>query len=306
RTLEIDSFKMQPTLEKAEYYQIHQVQQTLYYIEFGKMRFDNFRLDQYIRHNILSADSLSISGPVLESYMDRSQLKIVESRIGKFPHQMLLRTGARINIRSIGIANGTVLYTERNNTGVEGSLRIDGLRMRMKNVTNMKEVIAANNICQADVAAMIFQSSPVAGRFTFYLDSTNGRFDFSGSVRNVSAGQLAPLANALSTTRIRSFTMKELHFEVTANDYDSRSNVQMQYSQLAVDLRKTDPLTQEATTKKFLTKMVNRYMLAPQNPGADGRLRAAKDVRVQRLVTQSFFGLIWKSIFAGMQEIMMR
>jgi hypothetical protein len=44
----------------------------------------------------------------------------------------------------------------------------------------------------------------------------------------------------------------------------------------------------------------------PDNPGNDGIERTAQNTRVARLTTQSFFGLIWKTIFAGMQDVMMK
>jgi hypothetical protein len=80
----------------------------------------------------------------------------------------------------------------------------------------------------------------------------------------------------------------------------------MRYDGLSLVMRKTDEETGQVKTKKFLTKLINRFMIWPDNPGPDGRERAATNRQVSRLTTQSFFGFLWKTIFAGMQDIMMR
>jgi hypothetical protein len=82
--------------------------------------------------------------------------------------------------------------------------------------------------------------------------------------------------------------------------------VRMRYNNLSLTLRKTDEETGETKTKKFMTKILNRFVIWPDNPGPDGIERVSQDKRVARLTTQSFFGLLWKTIFAGMQYVMMK
>ena len=118
--------------------------------------------------------------------------------------------------------------------------------------------------------------------------------------------QLNPLSTALTNTLLPSLTISQLKFSIRAEEFEARVDVRMRYNNLSVVLRKTDGETGELKTRKFLTRAVNKYLIYSDNPGRDGIERVAKNVQYSRLTTQSFFGLIWKSLFAGMQKIMIR
>ena len=70
--LEIDSFKLQPTLEKEDFYKQTGLQQSLYYVEFAKVRFVNTMLDRFIHNDIINADSVIFEGADISVYQDKS------------------------------------------------------------------------------------------------------------------------------------------------------------------------------------------------------------------------------------------
>ena len=94
-------------------------------------------------------------------------------------------------------------------------------------------------------------------------------------------------------------------FFVRGEDYNAVADVQMQYSNLSVVLFKRDKETGKNSAMGFLNKLLNKYALYTSNP-ASGTVRQAKGVKVARLTTQTFFGLIWQAIFAGMQAIILK
>jgi len=157
-----------------------------------------------------------------------------------------------------------------------------------------------------NASGLVLGSSPLKTQFKFYLDSSNGAFEVNGNINNLSASQLNKLAIPLGNIELRSLQVNDLHFDVKGEDNDARGNVNMKYSDLSLIFRKTDKETGETKTKKFVTKIVNKFVLWPSNPGSDGRERVSMYKNVSRLTTQAFFGLIWKTIFAGMQDIVMK
>jgi hypothetical protein len=104
---------------------------------------------------------------------------------------------------------------------------------------------------------------------------------------------------------VNSFKIHEINFNVKGEDYTATSNVRMKYNDLSVTIFKTDEETGKTTTKKFITKIVNKYVVFSDNPIA-GKERIAVNKKVPRLTTHSFFAQLWKSVFAGMQVIMMK
>ena len=307
KTLEVDSFKLQPTLEREDFYSTANRQTSLYYIEFAKVRFVNTRLDYFIHNNIINADSVVFEKPDVKIYNDKSLPPDFESKIGKFPHQRLLAAGATINVKNISFKDASFQLTEKDaESSKEGILTLNHLNFDASNVTNDTSLIKKNPICFASFSGNIFNNSPVSLSLKLYLDSSNGRFDASGMVKNVSAPQLNQLSVPLANVQINSCNIHDLKFIVSGEDYSAAANVRMLYNNLSITLRKTDEETGQVKTKKFMTKMLNRFVIWPNNPGPDGLERTAQNKRVSRLTTQSFFGLLWKTIFAGMQDVMMR
>lgn len=307
RILEVDSFKLQPTLEIKDFYEAANQQTTLYQIEFTKVRFVNTRLDHFIHNNIIDADSVVFEKPEVKIYDDKTLPPDFESKIGKYPHQQLLKASSTIIVKNISFKDASLELTEKDaKTNQEGTITISHLNFSANNVTNDSKLIKKNPVCTAGFNGVIFNSSPVSLSLKLYLDSTNGRFDASGFVKNVSASQLNQVALPLANVQINSCNIHDLEFSMSGENYSVTGNVRMLYNNLSITLRKTDEETGETKTKKFLTKILNRFVIWPDNPGSDGVERTSQSKRVARLTTQSFFGLIWKTIFAGMQDVMMK
>lgn len=305
--LEIDSFKLQPTLEKEEFYKKTGVQQGLYFIEFAKVRFVNTFLDRFIHDDIINADSVIFEGADISVYQDKSApLPDFESKIGKFPHQRLLKSTTGITVHHIIMANAKIEYTQKNEkTLQEGKVKIDKLNLIAKHITNDPQLIHQNPISTAEVNGNILGESPFLISFKFYLDSMNGKYEANGQVKNINAQQLNPVAKPLANVFLNSFNVHELTFNVKGEDYVATSNVRMKYNNLSLSLFKTDEETGITTKRNFLTKVINRHVVFSDNPEG-GRERVANNKTVQRLTMHSFFAQLWKSIFAGMQVIMMK
>ena len=307
KTIEIDSFKMQSTVEKQPFYAKVGHQENIYYIEFNKVHFSNVRLDHFLYNNVIDADSIVFYAPDIDIYNDKSLPLDYASKIGKYPHQQLLKATSTIIVKSIAVHNGQVLYTEKNPVNQqEGTFTLSNLEMKAENITNDSEQIKADPVMTMNASGSVLGSSPLETHFKFYLDSSNGSFEASGKINNLSAAQLNKLAIPLGNIELRSLQVNDLQFDVRGEDNDARGNVNMRYSDLAMIFRKTDKETGETKTKKFVTKMVNKFVLWPSNPGSDGRERVSINKNVSRLTTQAFFGLIWKTIFTGMQDIVMK
>jgi hypothetical protein len=275
-------------------------------IEFSKATLTNFRLDQFVQNNIISADSVIIDKPSVSIYVDKTLPPLFLSKMGTYPHQKLLGASATIQIKGIAVRDGKVAYTERGEkSGQEGTLSLTNLGIAISNVTNDPSWIQQNGVSSATVHGNILGNSPLDIAFRFHLDSANGSFASEGVVKNVSAAQLNRIAVPLGNAQLQSFNMQQMNFSITGNDYGARGTVRMRYNNLFVVLRKQDKETGATTNNGFLTKIVNKYTLKDSNPGSDGAERVAQNVVRARPTTQAFFGLIWKTIFTGMQQVMM-
>ena len=306
KELQVNDFKLQPTLEGGDFFKYASIQKSRYLVEFKELRFTNLLLDRFIHNNMIIADSVFIHQPEVDINNDKTLPPDMESKIGNYPHQKLLKAEPTIMIKGMRLINGKLAYTEiGEKTLKEGKLVIDNMNAVFSNLANSAAEIKRNPICTATVDAKIFDTSPITAKFTFYLDSTEGEFDAQGQVNNLKATQLNAVAEPLANTSLTSLNIQSLKFQMRGDDFSTRGNVEMKYTDLAILFRKTDEETGATKTKKFLTKIINKFSIYPSNPSG-GRERVANDVVYARTSTKSFFGVVWKTIFFGMQNIMMK
>lgn len=299
--LEIDSFKLQPTLKNNE--RQDSMRKSWYTVTFDKVSFNGLRLDRYLRFNHAEADSVLFQNPSLAVYQDKLGLKSYESKIGQYPHQLLMKASTIINIKKFIARNMQIAVTEKDETTrEEGTINLSEVNLAVANVVNDPLLVAQNPVSTAEATGKII-GSPIKASFRFYLDSAEGRFDTRGHIGPVSAAQINPISTRLANIEVPSVQIASLDFFVRGEDYGATSDVQMQYNGLSLIFRKRDEATGVNKTRKFLTKILNRYAINPASPPTGA---TASNVRVARLTTQSFFGVIWKAVFEGMQRVMLK
>jgi hypothetical protein len=306
RLLSIQGFKMQPTRkDKESFYKGASLQQEMTVIEFDRLDLKRFRLEDFFNGNVIRADSLVVDAPQIQIYTDKTLPPTLEGKSGRYPHQSLLKAGNDIDIGTLALRHASLTYTERaEKSGQEGTLKLEGLNIIASNVTNIAALIAKDSLCRMRATGRIQGSSPITVNFDFNLTDTFGRFKAEGSISNVHAGQLNGLAEPLAYVRLQRFDMQELRFSLRGDDYGAYGDVQMRYRNLYLELQKEDRVTGLLQSKKFINKIINKFTLLHDNPDASGREMMAKNVQQSRLMTQTFFGLIWKTVFGGMQTIM--
>ncbi|HEY0059520.1 MAG TPA: hypothetical protein VGB56_10305, partial [Flavisolibacter sp.] len=177
--------------------------------------------------------------------------------------------------------------------------------MQISNATNDPVVIAQNNRCTAKVTGTILGRSPIAVDFAFHLDDSTGKFEAAGNIKEVQAEALNKLAMPLANVQFETFNIRQLNFLITGSDYRAEGKVQMTYDGLFLKILQPGEENEKVGTNKFLTKVVNKYTLHSSNPAAGGQERSANVVHL-RITSQAFFGVIWKTVFSGMQSIMLR
>ncbi len=306
RRAEINQFKLQPTLEEKEaFYSFFKSSQDMNVIEFERAALTNFGLDRFINDNMVSADSLLLQSPDIKIYVDKTFPKGFKNKIGTYPHQRLLNAAMHLAVKHVIVQAASISYTEKAaRSKQEGTLTLSDLEMNIKNITNLPGFIKQNNQCDAHIAGNILGKSPIDAHFIFHLDSVNGSFQASGKITNVDAAQLNRLAVPLANVRFESFNLRELNYTLRGNDDGTAGTVGLLYDKLFLTIRKTDQETGATKTNTFLTKIINKYTLQAANPAPGKKVRTA-NVRQLRLTSQGFFGLIWKSVFGGMQSIML-
>ncbi|HYH15169.1 MAG TPA: hypothetical protein VD794_08115 [Flavisolibacter sp.] len=114
RILELVDFKVQPTLkDKEDFYRAVGVQKSMNVISFERAQLTNFQLDRFVHSDVIAADSLLIETPEFYFYTDKTYPPLLESKMGKYPHQNLLNMDATVQIKGMAVRNANLTYVER-------------------------------------------------------------------------------------------------------------------------------------------------------------------------------------------------
>lgn len=306
KLLELKGYKVQPTLKGDAFFKKIGHRESWHIITVDLLRVTNFNFTKLLHENMFSADTAFVVSPDINIYMDKTYLPSMKNKIGNYPHQNLLGAKFGINIRGIKMEDLDLLYTERSDVTLqEGAFTLKDVDILISNVTNDSALIEQNPKSIAVMDGFILSKSPMHLTYTFHLDSSNGAFETSGLVKNVAASQLNGLAVPLANVRLESFNIHELKFNIRGDDLRTTGNISMLYDNLALTFLKIDPETGTTSKKGFLTKIVNKYTIKQGNPSGGTVARTANGVQRARISNQSFFGFIWKTIFYGMQNIIM-
>jgi hypothetical protein len=144
RLLEVDSFKLQPTIKNpAE--RPDSLRKSWYTVTFDKVRFMGLRLDRYLQLNRAEADSVIFQRPTLAVYQDKKGLKSYASKIGQYPHQLLLKANAMIDIKKFIAHDMQIAVTEKHETTrEEGTINLSDIDLTVSNIVNDPVLIKRN------------------------------------------------------------------------------------------------------------------------------------------------------------------
>lgn len=305
KALDLQQFSMIPAVDRDTFYARLGKQEDMFNINMKELKCDGFQLYKFVTDDEVRADSILVNEPQIGIYFDRTLVQVPENKLGKYPPQLLLNAGMAIRVNKLHLNNGSITYTELADKNLkEGSLSFTELNAFINNITNHSEDIRKNPVCVADVTTKFMKQSPLTARFTFYLDSTNGSFAIEGKLNNLSAQQISPVTVALAKAQLNSLQLHELTFTVNGNEQLARGTVRMLYNGLSLTMLKKDD-NGTLKTSKFITKMLNKLTFRSDNPMNGEPEKVARDILYVRDPFKSFFSIVWRTVFAGMQVVSM-
>ena len=307
KTLEAEDLSLHSVFNRQSFYNKVGYDKDLFTLNFPKLKLSDFELPFWIDRNMISAGTLEFTKPAINIYKDRTQRPDERSKYGKYPHQLLKKAPFTINIKQIKVTDGLLTYTEKNEkTERDGKLIFKNLKGTVTNVTNDDGEIKSNPTCVADIRGTFMDRSPIHSVFTFYLNqSDKGVFEVSADMEKISAEQLSPITVPLAQASVKSFDISKLHYYIKGSETAGVGNLTMLYKNLDVELKKVDDDNNKMKDRKFLSFIVNKLVIYPENPMKD-KERKATGIHVDRIRNKSFFNLVWKTLFASVKEITIR
>ena len=306
RLMEVDKFDFRPAMSDAAFIRHFGYQHEIYKLKMPEIRLKNIFMAHWINQNSLRADVVELVSPDIAVSMDRNAKPNPHSKLGQYPHQLLQNAPFDINIRKLTAVDGTVTYTEKNNKNqLTGRLIFPSLRGTISNITNEKEAVQRSSTCIADVRSGVLKTGLLHALFRFDLASKAGAFTVDADISRLNAGQLQPLAKAMTSTDLQSFNMHQLKYSITGNERTGSGSLRMKYDDMDILINQVEP-DGSLDKKGLLSFFANRLVIYKENPEEDEAERMARNIAVQRDANKSFFNFVWKTLLTSAGTIVLR
>jgi hypothetical protein len=271
-------------------------QKDIFSVRAKEVVFDKLNLQALLEDSSIDARLMLINAPDITVFHDNSRPPSTESKIGKYPHQLLNRLPFKIRLPGILVQNGNIIYLEKNAAGSAiGKVQFSDLQ---GTIGPIFRGYASAPLLSANFKGRFMNTANITASFEF-PESKDGRFSVNAGFSPFSAAVINPAALPLGNTSIKTGTINRLEFRLSGNNYAATGTTTMNYEDLQIAVMKTDH--QQGYEKNKLLSLVANTFFLRQNNGATDKFKDRYTVTYQRVPTKSFFNLIWKTVFYGVK-----
>lgn len=300
--LKLTDFKLEPKFSEMEFGKQLGYRKDRFDLRLNNISLKGINLPLYIKKQEINATEMLLEDGKVSIFNDESLPRATkESKIGKYPHQVLQNLDLGILVQKINIKNFDINYAAFGAKSKQrGAISFEHTNGVLSNFTNLKEVKKKDSTLKINLTSYLMGEGKLESNFAFSLNSPTGAFNYAGTLHNTNARTLNRITKPLGLLQINRGIVDKLDFSFQADDYKSIGKVKFWYYNLSVGLMRNDAESGGLVKMGLMSFLANALMINSQNPNVNGDLVIA-DVNYQRPEHTSFFNLIWKSIFIGIK-----
>lgn len=296
--LSIDSLRYGLTVSKAEFYRRMKRAEDIADIEISRIRLDGMEKASWVKRQLLAAAALHIDSGNISVYKDKTLPNPPEDKIGKSPHQQLLRLKQPLAIDSVLLHALNISFTEvSDKTGKAGTVTFDQTNGTFRNVTNDSTTLARDRYMRLHARSRVMGAGDLTVDFRFDLLDPLGAHTYSAKLAAMDGTAFNRMLTPQLNLEIESAAINAMRFDMKADDRGTGGTLQLDYEKLKVKFLKEDN-DGEMSEKRVFSFFANRFLLNDSNPDANG-VRHTGEIYLPRPNDFSFFKMIWRSIREG-------
>ena len=297
----ITNLSLLPTLNKKAFARKVGHMQERYSIQVPSIQLKNLDWWALLNEEELKASEAVVSNAKFDVYLDRSQPSSGKSKVGMYPHQLLMKLPMKVNIRKLNLVNARVTYTEFNPLSEKsGTLYLDHLSAQATNLTNEKDQITKGRFAQVNAKAMVKESIPLTAHLTFDLAKyKQGKFTAQLSVGGTNDRKLVnDIAEPLGLLSIKTGTVTQLKSTINGTNTQGFGTVLLTYQNLHIQMLKKEEEGKGLAKRTLISKLANFLVIHDNNP-QKGKKAVPEQASFTRDPEGTFFNLIWKTTLVG-------
>ncbi len=301
RQVTLSGLKYAPRMGKAEYFKRKQLAKDMVLLAFPSIRLEDIDLHRFVRSQKLYAGSLHIDSGTVAIANDLRYPKKPTNKIGKSPHQLLLKLKQPIKIDSVLMNNVDISYAEVSKKYMkEGQITFNRTSGVFHNVTNDSVALLQDKTMVANLSTYMMNTGKLDVEFTFDMLDKRGAHSYKGKLGPMNGKPLNRIITPLLNAEVASANIKGLSFDVKADDYRSRGSLRFDYNNMRLNLLANDQHG-EKSSKKVISFLANSFIINDSNPDANGKYHTGR-INFVRPEDFSFFKALWQSLLQGIKE----
>ncbi len=301
RNASIKKCSVKPNLSESEFMRRAVKQCDYYQIDMHNIRLNGLDIKKLLNESTVDIEKAFLQLN-LRVFNDRTLPVNHDSKVGKYPHQLLLKLKIPIHIRQAVVDNTSISYRERSaETRDVGNVLFTQVKGSIDNITNIPAAIKANPVLTLRGSGLFLNKSACQTEWKLRLDGQRGEFSMSGHVGAMDATAFNAVSIPLGMTSVNG-RVNDVQYVMTGDDYQSKGKLTLLYKDLKIETFQMDDSGDSLKSKK-VESLFSNALIKNNNP-ANGVTRSA-EFSHQRELNKSFFNHVWKSVFDGIGKTVM-
>ena len=293
----INNIAITPTMSEAAFVQSIKFQKDLFNVNIKNIVLGGVDLVALLEKKSIIAETLTLQ-PTIKVFNDKTVTPDTASKKGKYPQQSIAKLSMPVYIKKVSVSNGYVSYRERGAISKKvGDVFFNNVNGTISNLTNIESFLKQNSMMMVNVNTRFLNITNITSQWKMPMNAADGAFSITGKVDGFDGTKLNPIIEPLGMGSVKSGNIKSYTFNLQGNDYKATGEGLLLYNDLKIKLLKNK---EEVIKNKAVTSFVANVFIKDQNP-SNGNTRTAK-IGFDRVMTKSFFNLLWKSLFDGAKK----
>ena len=297
-TLTADSFAVQPNYTEYEFTARHQYEMDRIEGTFSQIFFHDFSAADFFKSGNLTSSYIEIGELELNVFRDkREEFRHVEKPTFQ---EMIYNYPGVLNIDSIGILSGDIVYSEHAEKAIEkGSISFNKIDATIYKITN-------NTIYKTEKAYLEWHANALLmgkGKLDILLKArifdNQNTFALNGTLSEMEVSELNPMLENSAFITVTSGKINAMDFSISANNTKATGNLKLLYQGLDFDVvnkktGETDAIIEQV--KSFIANII----VIESNPMPDDGVRLGI-IEYERDPERFLFNYVVKSLMMGMK-----
>ena len=298
----LKGFNVIPRYEPMEFSKKFTERRERYSMRFDEVLLENINYRMFINQRKLKATKLTVSNSLISVFLNSQLPKSTQNKMDKFPQRMLQNFNLNTLVDTVSINNMQLRYSEFNPVSQRiGTIYFNEIKGNLLNLTNDPASLRKNHHCKAEFTCLLMARGRLNLSLDFNLRDKNSTFSYQGMLGILKLPVLNRVIKPLALVEIRSGLIKDMVFNGAGNANGNNGKLALRYTNLKIKLLQKNENDTRLKTMSIATMAANILVLEGDNPSAGQKLRIGY-YNYKRPYNASFFSLLWKGLFVGIQE----